>query len=419
MYNNLTKSHFINSVITLAGGTASAQLIYLISLPILSRLYTPDSFGYMAIFSSIVAITNVIATGRYEEAIIACKTNKIANVLALLIYRLSIVIALSSLFLGLLYFFVMGRNNTSLLVAVLGAPIGIFLNANYLSFYYLNNKLQNYKIMTRGRVWGATSTSFVSVLLGMNDIFKDSGLILGIICGLFINYYYLKLRTTNYDRDKFTEKQILAVAKLFKRFPKILVFSSFLDRLGSQFHVMVFSSFFSAEATGSLALHNRVVSLPIVIIARSIGDVFKRKASDSLNSHGMCLSEFKKAVTILAIVAAPISIILFFFGPILFVIVFGDEWKQAGEISSILAFNFFLAFVVSPISSLIYLGKNQKFDIFIQMLLLFLLVSKMGYCVLVKNLMFAVYLCAVSYCLKYLMEFFVCWRIASGSLHRN
>lgn len=409
-------NHFIRSVIKLAGGTAGAQGIYLLSLPLLTRLYTPEDFGVLAIFTSLVAVCLVIGTGRYEDAIIACRTIKTAYSLVELIHRISLVASCVVMFSGFVYTLFFFENIYLGIVLSFSVALSLFLNSTYLSIYYLNNKLSNYNVMTKGKLIAAITTAAVSICFGYLTPIKSEGLVFGVLAGLLVNNWYLRHYGVNLSLySKITKVGYLyAVAKLFRHFPRYLIFSSFIDRLSSQFHVIIFSSFFGAKTAGSIGLHNRVISLPIGIVGRSIGDVFKRTASECLKVKGNCINEFTKVTCVLLCIASPITFVLFYFSPFLFVFIFGPEWKQAGEFSSILAFNFLFAFVVSPISCLIYLENNQKYDLILQSFLFMMLILGMGFSVYSKDLMLALYSYSGAYIIKYIVEFSICLNIAKG-----
>ena len=67
------KGDFLKNIFTLLSGATIAQIIILISIPILTRIYTPEDFGFIAIYLSIANIIAAISTGRYEQAIIFTK----------------------------------------------------------------------------------------------------------------------------------------------------------------------------------------------------------------------------------------------------------------------------------------------------------------------------------------------------------
>ena len=71
MINKLKlKSEFNLNVLTLMLGTTIAQAIPIIISPILTRIYSPEEFGSLILFMSIVSILSVIVSLRYEKAIV-------------------------------------------------------------------------------------------------------------------------------------------------------------------------------------------------------------------------------------------------------------------------------------------------------------------------------------------------------------
>ena len=99
----LKRSGFSKSLITLLTGTTLAQGITLLISPLLSRLYTPHDFGVFGTFLSIVSAIALIASLRYEIAIVLPKKEDVAiNLLALAAF-LTIIISILS-FIGVLLF---------------------------------------------------------------------------------------------------------------------------------------------------------------------------------------------------------------------------------------------------------------------------------------------------------------------------
>ena len=78
------KSDFNKNVLTLMTGTTISQAIPIAISPILTRIYSPEDFGLLAIFLALSTIFGSIANGRYELAIMLPKKDEDAiNVFAL------------------------------------------------------------------------------------------------------------------------------------------------------------------------------------------------------------------------------------------------------------------------------------------------------------------------------------------------
>lgn len=85
MLLKLLQSNYLKNITTLMVGTTIAQLVPILISPLLTRLYSPDNFGQVALIMSISSILTVFATCRYEMAIILPKETKDALSLVMLI----------------------------------------------------------------------------------------------------------------------------------------------------------------------------------------------------------------------------------------------------------------------------------------------------------------------------------------------
>ncbi len=411
-------SRFLAQVATLAGGTAMAQAVNLVTLPVLTRLYSPADFGVLAVFLAVVSVGSVLASLQYENAIMAAPTDEDARRCVALVFWLSGVISLAAAFVAGVAWVVDGTSGKLpdgfLVIAVASAAM-LAATAWTQALYAFGNRTSQYGFLTRGRVFGALVTGGVAIAWGyLLDGFE--GLLIGTLLGSLTNTAYLWVRSGQFDLAwlRASRHQLLEVARQNIRFPKFLIFSSLLDRASSQLHIFVLTRWFDAAIAGSVSLHNRVVSLPSSLIGNAIGDVFKQKASEALRENGNCRRLFVRTTAVLALVAIVPFVVLLLFAPPLFAMVFGEQWRMAGEISQRLAIVFALGFVVSPVSALIYLEENQKYDLVVQGLLMGLLIAGFAWAVSRQDAMAAIVVYAVAYSVKYVVELYLCACIATG-----
>jgi len=136
----LPKNTFARGVGVLVGGTASAQILLVLAVPILTRLYTPEDFGLLAVYASLLAIIGVISTLRYELAIPLPEDDvEAANVAVLSLLLVAISTALTAILLLML-----GTSIFELLgVPVLAnymwlIPVGLLISGAF--WYYCTNQ---------------------------------------------------------------------------------------------------------------------------------------------------------------------------------------------------------------------------------------------------------------------------------------
>ena len=94
----LPKNAFARGVSVLVGGTVGAQVLMVLASPLLTRLYTPEDFGLLAVYASILSLFTVIASLRYELAIpLPEKDSEAAHVAILSLLIVGLITAISAL----------------------------------------------------------------------------------------------------------------------------------------------------------------------------------------------------------------------------------------------------------------------------------------------------------------------------------
>ncbi|MFO8192259.1 MAG: oligosaccharide flippase family protein, partial [Bacillota bacterium] len=68
--NILKTNVFLKNIITLFSASSFAMFIPIILSPILTRMFTPEDFGLLGVYSSLVAVLSIISSMRYELSII-------------------------------------------------------------------------------------------------------------------------------------------------------------------------------------------------------------------------------------------------------------------------------------------------------------------------------------------------------------
>ena len=84
----LSSKGFIKNIILLVSGTLLAQSVSIISSPILTRIYSPEAFGELGVFTSITSIFSVFMCLRYELALVIPKEKEYALALLCLSFSM-------------------------------------------------------------------------------------------------------------------------------------------------------------------------------------------------------------------------------------------------------------------------------------------------------------------------------------------
>src|SRR5699024_23476 len=103
--NKILQSSFIRNVMVLVSGTAAAQAIALILIPVITRLYGPEIYGLMGSFKAIINIIVPIAALTYPIAIVLPNSDREAKGIMLIAFKISLYLSIISLI--ILVFFIM------------------------------------------------------------------------------------------------------------------------------------------------------------------------------------------------------------------------------------------------------------------------------------------------------------------------
>ena len=357
------KSQFSRNVLTLLTGTTIAQSVPIAVMPILTRLYTPEDFGLLALFLSITAILTVFATARYELAIMMPKDNTEASNIFWLVILISLLISFILLIIVLLF----GEHITVLLAnKEIGPwlyliPISVFLTGCYQAFNYWNTRNKMFSDVAKSKVINSTLISGTQLTIGMTPN-NSMGLLGGVIAGQFGSTLYLanKVRKDNHI-SPFALEDSINMAIKYKKFPLVSTWGALFDRLAQQMPIFMLIKYYSVNVTGQFSLTFRVLNLPMTLIGTSISQVLYQKIVEIYQySPEKLKSYIIRFFILLCIPMIPMIIVLNLWGESLFLFVFGKEWRMAGALAATLSIAVAVRFAVSPLSMVLAMDHNLK-----------------------------------------------------------
>lgn len=364
-----SQSDFAKSVVTLFTGTALSQFIPLAITPILTRLFSPEDFGLLALYLSSVSVLSIVVTGNYEKAIIMPKDSRdaiaiIKLALYLIFFGCSILLLVVIVFDDSISSFYENKTIKSLLYFI---PFSVFSLALYNVINTWFNRVKAYKKLSFNRITKSSISSLLSLLLGFLKL-KSLGLIASEFFGqllatvLFGRAFF---QTNGKVYHSVTNEEMKTLARRYVNFPAYTMPADMLSMASYQLPVFVFSKIFAASTVGFYSLCIRVLDKPFVLLTSAVYEVFRQKATEDYNTIGNCLTVYKKTFLRLLIVALPSMTLFFIISPYLFKIVFGTEWEIAGHYARIISVMYLFKFVASPLSFTFYIVNKQKLDFFL------------------------------------------------------
>jgi len=365
------KSEFSRNVLTLMTGTTIAQAIPIVISPILTRIYTPEDFGVFALFLAITGVFSVVASGRYELALMLPRKEEDAiNIFSLGMIIILLLTSFLFLFIFLFHQYLLDiLQNEEIGYWLYFIPIAFFLVGLFNLLSYYNNRQKNYKDIANATIVKSVVLAVVQLTVGF---FKAgaSGLISGqIISTLFANLKLFKNIVKGKELlSKVSKVKMIAWAKRYKDFPKYQAPHAMLNTFSSYLPVYMFTPFFGLGVVGLYALSTRIVLTPMMILAGASAKVYNQKVTQLYNEKGDAYGFTVRLLkSLLKKIVLPFLIIIIF-APDIFAFVFGSEWREAGVYTQILAPWLWMVFFTGTIAFIPSLLNMQKKALLIEVM---------------------------------------------------
>jgi O-antigen/teichoic acid export membrane protein len=371
-----TRSEFSKNVLTLVSGTVISQMIVIGLSPVLSRLYTPEEFGMLGTYMSIVSAVSIFSAGRYELAIVLPEKDEEAINLFAIAFIINAGISLLSFICSITFIhFFAGKIGLDehFVFWLYFIPLFVFFIGSYQVLTNWASRKKNYRSISYYRISNSFFTASTNTALGVLRT-GSAGLFIGNLLGsavsafIFLGTLFSELKSLL----KFVSAEnILLAARKYKKFPLTNSLQAASDMLQVNGIIYFTSYFFTHAVVGSFSYTIRVLQAPMNFIGGAIALVFYQQASsmksENKNIGHLISATMKKSM----LIALPVLIILFVFGPELFAFVFGAKWREAGVYARILSPWIFLDFIRSTVAQVVFVTGRQK------KLLLFSIISNL------------------------------------------
>lgn len=356
-------SNFITNVLKLISGSVTAQIVGILLIPIITRIYNPEDFGIFQIIMSISGILVIVSTFSYQFAIMLPKTEEdAANVTSLC----AVLVTFISLLTGIVVLFIPEDINifntpgVSKYLPLL--PLIIFLNGIFFVQNYWLSRKTRFGVIAGSRVSNTLTSKAFQIGFAKWSI-TPLGLIGGFVAGyVFADIFMLKgIKKDIQVFKKVSIKRMKEVAIQYKKFPLFSSWSSIANTISPQVPAFLLAYFYSTSVVGHFSLANQVVNLPMGIVGSAIGQVFFQKVSEVKNGNGegdmkVIVEEVYKKLISIGLFP---MILLMILGEQIFTFAFGKEWSISGTYVRILVPWIFLVFLSAPISTLYNIFEKQ------------------------------------------------------------
>lgn len=353
---------FLKAVSILVSGTIFAQLINFITLPLLTRIYSPSDFSIFAVFLSVVSILSTISCLRFEIAISTPKKDGEAFkllLLALIInFIFSLVLFILLTFKELININIFNLDSYKFLWLI---PLAIFFSGTYTSLQYWLSRKKKYKIIAKTKIKQAFNGSLLQIILGLLN-FSIMGLIIGQIVKIssgFVIFYKEIVGDLKLYLNDISIGSLKEIFVKYNRYPKYSTFESLANTAGNQLPIILIAIYSIGPEAGYLMLAMQIMAIPLRLIGASVAQVYLVEASKHYQNNNLKQFTVTCIKKLIFMGALPL-IIICCLAPILIPMIFGRQWDRTGEMILWMFPLYFTQFITSPISMALHVTNNQK-----------------------------------------------------------
>lgn len=356
----------LRNVFTVLTGTVISQLIVLLGLPLLGRIYHPAEFGLFQIYISFLNIFLMLVAVRYEVGLLTVEDGK--DFRSLLAVTLRLCFLTSFIVLGIVFAF-----HDMILAQIEGiGPVlwifpGLLLVAGVLqTLTYLPIRSRNYRLAANYKIVQALGYVGVSIGLAFSPLFKI-GIVVGDSVGRFLSVLWIWRNSPAADVSLIrTLKKEDALDALYQHrsLPIFTLPGTLLSAIAASLVPLAFAKLFSLETAGQYSLVERFILLPVGMLAFSVSQVFTGDLAETIRSNPASIHHvFRRLVRILGSVAIVGGVIGAVVLPAGVPFIFGEKWELAGRLAQLAMPLAAVTFVAAPINMVLLVAKRRKLQL--------------------------------------------------------
>lgn len=358
------------------GSSALVQIFPLATAPIIARLYTPEEFGTYAVFFALASILAGISALALTNAILL-ETDERQAVHA------------TFLSLGVVAAFCIFLTASMLVspqaakVHLFGAPVTPFLpwlgltvlvSGAFNCLYAWAIRAERFPLLARNKLVLGLATSGLQIGIGLSQPGA-----MGFIAANLLGYAAaILLLTGPFILEARRLRPAFGLKSAFRQFlkhralPLWTLPATLVNTACSFLPELMINRLFGVAQLGQFSLANRMINFPLNFLATSVQDIFRQQAALEFAERGHCRATFNRFFILMSVVAVALLLPVIILVPMVFPIIFGRQWDQAGGLIQAIGLLIIVRFVSSPLSYVWIIRGHQKLDFLWQLGLLLL-----------------------------------------------
>jgi lipopolysaccharide exporter len=375
----IIQSEPLKNILYLLTGSGLSQIIPILSMPFLSRVYTHFDFALFSFILSCNSPLSTISSGKYDMTIVLAKNEKEALNILYLSYITCIILAILISILTWvskewvsIAFNVQDFKNIWYFI-----PLFFILQGLFSTNLFWLQRQKKFKLISKNKVIQMSAISIVSAIIGKWNIINN-GLCWGYLIGWAI-ITFVSLFQVIYIIEKpfdLNIKLIKEAAIKFKKFPLYNMFPSLLNNLTISIPIFIVLNQFSENEVGLFSFIRPIIMLPISILTGTLSQVYFQRISQAVREGNTIKKEYNVIITVLLITSIFYISFVVIYGNDLIIFAFGEKWAKSSSYAKIIVVGVGFQLIVLPLFNIL-LALEKVIIISIWQTLYFLIMLSM------------------------------------------
>lgn len=367
--NRFATKGVLRSIGVLMMGTVGAHVITVVAMPITTRLYAPEDFSILAVYSSILAILITLATMSLHIGVpLAESENKALGLLMLSGIVLLAVCGIVALVIWLAYDMILNWLGRPDLAPYLWLVVpGLFLAGIYIAVQMWFSRQQEFPLIARTRITRSVGASGTQLSLGAAG-FGPIGLVLGHMLYQGLGSLLLLRRLLQKQKAalrSLTRQDLASALTENRNYVFLTTPENLMNMAAIQLPVIAIAATPAAGEAGHLYMTLQILALPMMLIGSSVAQVFLSQAGERYRRGGLYPFVIKILRGLLLTGGTTLAVVGLL-GPFLAVPILGADWQETGNLIAWMTPGVIMQLLASPISTIFYVVQKQALAMWIQ-----------------------------------------------------
>lgn len=350
----------MKAVAKISSGTIIGQIISIVSLPIITRIFGAGVIGTWTAVNALAFILVYIVDLGLSQAIMVSDDDEVED-LYCIVTTISAVMCIASFFVSVGYFFIATDYSwPDVIINSLFVVGYTFTFRQVQTCYVWLNREKEYNTLMKNPVINYAVISVISIGLGLIG-FKQYGYHIGMTLGQLLTLVHMKRKLPK-RMFLFNIKKTKSAIIKYKDFVRYQMPAQMAAQLRQQLPNLLIGSLFGDTMLGYFSISQKLISIPVNLIGQSFGKVFYQSIAE-MKRKGQKIAAFVERNMNRSIVVAFVPMVfLAAFGDAAIVVFFGKANAVGGVISRIIVFRSFFTFISTALAGIDIVLEKQKYS---------------------------------------------------------